>query len=156
LVSDSRRADRSLATRKALFVLLLAVIASAVAYTVVHNRKWNVPESAKQVQNPIPPSDSALLSIHSIYLDKCSSCHGNFGKGDGHDAALYDPRPTNFTLPLANATDGELFYKISEGRKPMPAYKNKLTEKQRWQLVLQVRAFASRVAQRTRPTPSNR
>jgi mono/diheme cytochrome c family protein len=145
-VSANPRADRTLAARKALFVLLLAVIAIAIAYTLLQHRKWTVPESAKQMQNPIAPSESALNSIHSIYLDKCSSCHGNFGEGDGHDAALYDPRPTNFAIPLTDASDGELFYKISEGRKPMPAYKKKLTERQRWQLVLQIRAFASRAA----------
>jgi mono/diheme cytochrome c family protein len=43
---------------------------------------------------------------------------------------------------MNSVTDGEIFYQISEGRKPMPAFKRKLTEEQRWQLVLYVRSFA--------------
>jgi mono/diheme cytochrome c family protein len=43
---------------------------------------------------------------------------------------------------MSEATDGELFYKISEGKKPMPVFKNKLTEDQRWELVLLIRSFA--------------
>jgi hypothetical protein len=46
---------------------------------------------------------------------------------------------------LATVTDGELFYVISEGHKPMPSYRKKLTEEQRWQLVLLVRAFSHTV-----------
>ena len=42
---------------------------------------------------------------------------------------------------MSATTDGELFYQISEGRKPMPAFKKRLTEEQRWQLVLLVRSF---------------
>lgn len=123
-------------------MLLLVMIAAAIAYAALHNGKWTVPESAKQLRNPVSPSESAVLGIRPVYLDKCAGCHGRSGKGDGHDAALYDPRPIDFTTPLAAATDGELFYKISEGHKPMPGYKKKLTETQRWQLVLLVRAFA--------------
>ena len=43
---------------------------------------------------------------------------------------------------MNEATDGELFYKISEGKKPMPVFKNKLSEEQRWELVFLIRSFA--------------
>jgi len=52
---------------------------------------------------------------------------------------------------MSQATDGELFYKISEGKKPMPVFKNKLTEDQRWELVLLIRSFAQPVS----PAPNN-
>jgi mono/diheme cytochrome c family protein len=132
------------ATRKALFALLLVVIASAIVHTVLENRPWTVPEEAKQIKNPLPASESELTSIRPIYLDKCAVCHGDAGKGDGHDASLYDPAPTNFAdaQRMTAATDGELFYKMSEGHKPMPSFKKRLTEAQRWQLVLLIRSFA--------------
>jgi len=44
---------------------------------------------------------------------------------------------------MNGATDGELFYQISEGRKPMPSFKKRLSEEQRWQLVLLIRSFAT-------------
>ena len=37
--------------------------------------------------------------------------------------------------------DGEIFYQITQGRKPMPSFRNKLTEEQRWQLVIFVRSL---------------
>src|ERR1700756_5711837 len=71
-------------------------------------------------------------------------CPSDFGKGDGHDAKLYDPRPTNFSdaIQIGTATDGELFYKLSEGRRPMPSFKKRLSEDQRWRLVVLLRSFA--------------
>jgi mono/diheme cytochrome c family protein len=39
-------------------------------------------------------------------------------------------------------TDGELFWMITEGHKPMPAFRGTMTEEQRWHLVDYVRTFA--------------
>jgi mono/diheme cytochrome c family protein len=137
---------QDLKTRGSLFVILLAVIAAAVVYTIEQNRPWSVPEQARQLKNPLQPSDAILKSIRPIYANKCAVCHGNDGKGDGHDASLYDPKPTNFTdaTRMAAATDGELFYKLTEGRKPMPSFKKRLTDDQRWQLVVLIRSFTER------------
>ena len=41
-------------------------------------------------------------------------------------------------------TDGEIFWKISEGRAPMPGFKKQLSEEDRWQLVHYLRAFAAK------------
>ena len=136
-------AQSTLRLRKLLFACLLVVIGIAVAFGVFQNRQWKIPEEAKRRKNPVQPTPAALAAVRSIYLDKCVQCHGEKGKGDGSDAALYYPKPATFTdVPHMSATtDGELFYQISEGRKPMPAFKKRLTEEQRWQLVLLVRSF---------------
>ena len=129
-----------------MFLLVLAIVAAAIVYSAVNNAPWSwpVPEEAKQLKNPLQPTAPALKSARDVYADKCAHCHGETGKGDGRDADRYDPAPTNFTdaTKMDAATDGELFYKISEGKKPMPVFKNKLTEDQRWQLVLLLRSFA--------------
>jgi mono/diheme cytochrome c family protein len=131
---------------KAMFLLVLAIVAAAIIYSAVNNAPWSwpVPEEAKQLKNPLQPTAAALKSAREGYADKCAHCHGDTGKGDGRDANRYDPAPTDLTDPKKTnaATDGELFYKISEGKKPMPVFKNKLTEDQRWQLVLLIRSFA--------------
>jgi mono/diheme cytochrome c family protein len=134
---------KNLATRKLLFALLMGVIAAALAYSVTQNGPWTVPNEAKQLKNPILPSEEALTAVGPLYLDKCANCHGATGKGDGHDASLYDPSPTNFTDPqkMEGVTDGELFYKISHGHKPMPSFQKRLSAEQRWQLVLLIRSF---------------
>jgi mono/diheme cytochrome c family protein len=135
---------RSLASRKALFVLIFVVILLAIVYAVFQNRPWIVPEEAKQIKNPVQPSEAALQFARSTYSEKCAHCHGETGKGDGPDASSHNPAPSNFTdtQRLRAETDGELFYKITEGHRPMPSYKSRLTEEQRWRLVLLIRSFA--------------
>jgi mono/diheme cytochrome c family protein len=129
----------------AMFLLVLAIVAGAIVYSAVNKTPWSwpVPEEAKQLKNPLQPT-TALKSAREVYADKCAHCHGDTGKGDGRDAHRYDPAPSDFTdaKKMSGATDGELFYKISEGKKPMPVFKNKLTEDQRWELVLLIRSFA--------------
>lgn len=139
------RALRTLRLRKLLFAALLAAIFISIAVALYQNREWKVPEEAKRRQNPIQPSPAALAAARAIYLDKCVQCHGETGKGDGPDAAMYYPSPASLTdaKRMSTATDGELFYEISVGRKPMPAFKKRLTEEQRWQLVILVRSFAA-------------
>jgi mono/diheme cytochrome c family protein len=138
---------RSHGLPKAAFLLILAVVAVAIVYSAVNKSPWSwpVPEEAKQLKNPLQPTASALKSAREVYADKCAHCHGDSGKGDGKDASKYDPAPTDFTdaKRMSEATDGELFYKISEGKKPMPVFKNKLTEEQRWELVLLLRSFTT-------------
>jgi mono/diheme cytochrome c family protein len=53
------------------------------------------------------------------------------------------PADLTDTRHMNTVTDGEIFYQISEGRKPMPSFKKRLTEDQRWGLVLLVRSFAA-------------
>jgi mono/diheme cytochrome c family protein len=134
-------------SRQLAFAGILVAVGLLVLYAVTRQSEWSwpVPDEARQLQNPIPPSDAALSSARGVYRDKCARCHGDSGKGDGRDAERYDPKPADFTdaKRMSNVPDGELFYKISEGKKPMPNFKRKLTEEQRWQLVLLIRSFVS-------------
>jgi mono/diheme cytochrome c family protein len=140
--ADTRPNPRA---RQILFVVILAVAAVAISYAISENRPWRIPEEAKHRQNPIQASPAALASAAAIYRDKCANCHGDSGKGDGPDAASYYPRPASLAdaKHMNSLTDGEIFYQISQGKKPMPAFKRKLTEEQRWELVLFVRTFAA-------------
>ena len=90
-----------------------------------------------------------------MYAENCAQCHGETGRGDGTEARKCDPKPADFTdVPHMNAvTDGALFYQISQGRKPMPAFKRRMTEEQRWQLVLLIRAFATPPAENKNAAP---
>jgi mono/diheme cytochrome c family protein len=128
-----------------LFIVLLLVAAGSAVYTYLHPGPWIVPEGAKRVANPLEPSRANLPEARRIYLDKCAECHGDGGKGDGSQAKMYDPLPTNLTdAPHMNSvSDGELFYKISEGHRPMPGFKKRFTEEQRWQLVLFLRSLSA-------------
>src|SRR5271154_2168554 len=130
--------------RKLFLVLILVTLSVVAVFAYLENRPWKVPEEANLRPNPVQPSLSALAAGRAIYMDKCTQCHGQTGKGDGPEAASYYPSPTSLVdvKHMSSVTDGEIFYQISEGRKPMPAFKKKLSEEQRWQLVLYVRSFA--------------
>ena len=110
------------------------------------------PEGAKKLKNPVPLNEQTLQVAEAIYKEKCVNCHGETGTGDGPEAPMYDPVPADLSGAHAREkTDGEIFYQISEGRKPMPPFKDQLTEEQRWQLVHYVRTLAAQPA----PPPKN-
>jgi mono/diheme cytochrome c family protein len=132
-----------LVLRKALFALFFVLIVLSIVFAAWQSREWVVPEEARKLKNPLMPTETALASGRAIYLDKCAECHGEKGRGDGPQARMYDPTPGNLTdtKHMSTRTDGELFYQISEGHRPMPAFKKRLSEEQRWQLVLFVRSL---------------
>ncbi len=139
------KSQRNLTARKLLFAGLLLGIALIVIYSIVDQRKlWVVPEDFKQLKNPLQLSEANLTAARGIYRDECLQCHGPQGKGDGPQAHLHKPAPHDLTdsLRMSRITDGEILYQITEGRRPMPSFKSRLTPDQRWQLVLLVRAFA--------------
>lgn len=151
---------RSLWPRKALFAAILLLICVLVIHWVTEeNKPWIVPPEYKSLKNPLRFSESNLRSARQIYADECAQCHGDRGKGDGPEARSHYPLPADLTDPklLTNVTDGEIFYQISEGRRPMPSFKNRLTQEQRWQLVLLVRSFSQPIApvNTAIPAPSN-
>jgi mono/diheme cytochrome c family protein len=139
----------NLKTRKILFASFLALICIVIVYAAFQkDRPWVIPEEVKKLKNPIAPTESTLKAARGIYMDKCAECHGERGKGDGPKAMMHIPAPADLTdAGQMNAvTDGEIFYQITEGRKPMPSFKKRLTEDQRWGLVLFVRSFSLPIA----------
>jgi mono/diheme cytochrome c family protein len=137
--------QRNLKMRKILFAAVLTLAAISIVLAAREKRTWNIPDNVKQLKNPLQPSPAALQTARDLYLDKCAQCHGDTGKGDGPEATTHDPLPADLSNKKFNdgLTDGEIFYQISEGKKPMPSFKRRLTEEERWQLVLLVRSFAT-------------
>jgi mono/diheme cytochrome c family protein len=141
----SANASLPLQLRKLLFATLLLLICVLVVYWLTQeNKPWIVPEEYKSLKNPLPPSESNLNAARQLYADECAQCHGERGQGDGPEARTHYPLPADLTDAklLVNVADGEIFYQITQGRRPMPSFKNRLTQDQRWQLVLLVRSFS--------------
>ena len=101
---------------------------------------WKAPATAKNITNPLKNNSQATAEGKKLYVNMCVVCHGNKGKGDGIAGMTLKPRPSNLTQALIqDQADGEIFWKITEGRAPMASYKELLTEEQRWQLVNYIR-----------------
>lgn len=128
-----------------IFIALLGMIVIAIVLAVMRRGEWIIPEEAKQRQNPLQSSPQVIEAARLLYKENCERCHGASGKGNGPESARQYPAPSDLTdAKRMNAlTDGAIFYQISEGRRPMPSFKKRMTEDQRWQLVLFIRSFSS-------------
>jgi mono/diheme cytochrome c family protein len=111
---------------------------------------WVAPDDAKKVKNPIPPTPETLAAAQQLFADNCVLCHGEKGMGDGVGAKTIKVKPANFTDPKlqASETDGALFWKMSMGRGPMPAWKDELTDEERWKLVGYIRKLGKDAAKK--------
>jgi mono/diheme cytochrome c family protein len=141
--------SRNLKARKILFAAILALICILLVYAAYEqNKTWIVPEEFNTLKNPLQPTELNLKAARELYSNECAQCHGDRGKGDGPQARSHFPLPADLSdAPrMSTVTDGAIFYQISEGRRPMPSFKNRMTQDQRWQLVLLVRSFAQPAA----------
>ncbi len=104
---------------------------------------WEVPAEAKAVPNAVEATPEALVAGAGLYKKHCVMCHGETGKGDGPATQFMKPAPPDITVAgvKARMTDGEIFYKISTGKRPMPPMNKKLSETERWQVVHHVRTL---------------
>ena len=128
-----------------LALLTLALRADSVAAADSISNKWLSPAPSAARKNPIASTHESLAAGQKIYSKTCAMCHGKSGDADGpavielniHPAKLSDPQ-------LAIESDGALFWKITTGRKPMPAYGKRLSEIDRWHLVNYIRTLSKR------------
>ena len=128
--------------------VLAASIITVTVYSVcvaafAQDSGWPVPDAARAMKNPIPITAASVQAGGTLYESHCARCHGAKGIGDGPGAKYIKPEPTDISSNAAQSrmTDGEIFYKISEGKRPMPPMKGVLTEEQRWHVVHFVRTL---------------
>jgi mono/diheme cytochrome c family protein len=113
--------------------------------------KWLSPAPTAARKNPVAPTQESIAAGQKIYSKTCVMCHGKSGDADGpavielniHPAKLSDPQ-------LATQSDGSLFWKITTGKKPMPAFGKRISETDRWHLVNYIRTLPKRELARTR------
>jgi mono/diheme cytochrome c family protein len=104
---------------------------------------WVAPKTADNVKNPLGGDNSKLAETKALYVTNCGPCHGEKGRGDGPAAPGLNPKPADHTsAAIQSETDGAIFWKLSEGRSPMPGYKKIFSDEQRWELVNYIRSLA--------------
>ena len=124
-------------------ILIASLILSVTGTIAQQTKKWVAPATANQLKNPLAGDMGALKDAKKLYLTYCAPCHGNAGKGNGIASASLNPKPADHTSALVQSeSDGSLYWKLTEGRAPMPSYKLALPDIQRWQLINYIRSLA--------------
>jgi mono/diheme cytochrome c family protein len=130
--------------RKLGLIALFGVLGISLLLVVYLARNWSVMAKARKLQNPVSSTVEALAEGKGSYREHCQSCHGERGDGKGDKADELSVAPGDFTdaRVMHHFADGELYWQITYGRRPMPAFASKLSEEKRWQLVDYIRTFA--------------
>jgi len=118
----------------AILIYMCVTLASAVQ-TRERDPGWVAPPDVDAMLNPLADLPDLAAGGAKLFRQRCSSCHAHDGRGTPKAPALCDPA-------VQSQSDGAVFWKMTTGntRAGMPAF-SYLPEKQRWQLVLHVRAL---------------
>jgi mono/diheme cytochrome c family protein len=123
--------------------LLILPLVFIYTIQVSAQKKFPAPPSADTIVNPLKGNQASIADGKVIYTKFCTPCHGEKGKGDGIAApGLSKPPADHSAAFVQNQKDGALYWIISMGNNPMPAYKATLTPTQRWQVVNYMRTLA--------------
>jgi cytochrome c553 len=112
-------------------------------------QEWVVPEDKRGKLSPFMFNDESRKAGEKLFAVTCMSCHGTPGKGNF--AKLVPPPGDPATDKIQHNTDGEIFFKVSTGRGPMPSFKNSLQTKDIWNIISYLRSFNSKYNQKIMP-----
>jgi mono/diheme cytochrome c family protein len=117
----------------------LFVIAFLYLTLQVSAQEWQVPADQKSVANPLEYNLTNVKKGKDLYYQNCKSCHGDPGKNN-HLPLV--PPPVDITSDqMHHNSEGDLFYKITNGRGGMPQFKATISEDDRWRIVNYIMNF---------------
>jgi mono/diheme cytochrome c family protein len=126
--------------RRAL-VVAVSLVFALVPSSAGAQTPWTAPEPEKNKKSPFAAGPKAVEQGKKVMQVNCAGCHGNTGEGNGPAAIALSPKPADWTSKkVQDETDGEIFWKITSGRGPMPSWKH-LPEADRWALVQYIRSL---------------
>ena len=101
-------------------------------------------------ESPVPADERNFLAGADVYKQNCASCHGLPGKPPTDYATTMFPKPTQLFRGKGVTDDppSESYWKAQNGIRlsGMPAFKDKLTDTQLWQ-VSQLVAHANEISE---------
>jgi mono/diheme cytochrome c family protein len=99
-------------------------------------------DSAGDLVNPLPRSETVLNRGRQVYLNSCSVCHGLLGNGVPSLTAAYGAKPANLvSQQIIDLPDGKMYHVIMTGKNAMPSYAADIFENDRWAVVHYVRVL---------------
>jgi len=104
---------------------------------------WEAPAAAAKTPNPLELNKNSIAAGKKVFDVQCFVCHGTGGKGDGPAAPGLQRKLPDFTdSSLWEQADGTLFWKISQGKAPMPTFETILSETDRWNVINFLRSLS--------------
>ena len=84
-----------------------------------------------------PPTAQSVANGAVVFRASCAICHGVDARGDGPMAQTLSPPPSNLIVHVPLHPDGDLEGWIANGfpGSAMPAFQDKLTDQQRWDVL---------------------
>ena len=123
--------------------MITLLYSAGPAHADSNSEKWVSPASSAAKKNPVASTPESIGAGQKIYSKTCVMCHGKSGDADGPAVIELNIHPAKLSDPhlLATESNGSLFWKITTGKKPMPAYGKRLSETDRWHLVNYIRTL---------------
>ena len=125
----------------------LTVVTYALAFTVAPDIPTPpVPFTARFQSNPVPDTQENVDKGRQLFQTNCAICHGPLALGNGPAAFTLNPRPFNLQVHVPLHPTGEVFYWVANGvpGTGMPAWKEKLSDTERWTIIRYLDALASK------------
>lgn len=105
--------------------------------------------AARVLKNPLTPTPAVLAAGKRLWINNCSPCHGEDGRGDGTVRHLLKEPAADLTAgEPTERTDGYIYATIRNGSYIMPSYGDAMSPQERWEVVLYVRSLQGKVAAR--------
>jgi mono/diheme cytochrome c family protein len=118
----------------------LLLLTFTIAAHCLPAQEWVVPQEYRVRLSPFEFTGATAEAGRTIYTANCLSCHGNPGRNNFLRSLSPQPGDPASEKYQMNS-DGEIFYKVSEGRGQMPGFKNVLSQTDIWNVVSYVRTF---------------
>ena len=139
----SRNVKSSIKQKTALVAVLALLLGGVTAASSTSANKWQAPATEVAKKNPVSASQTSTAAGQKLYTKNCASCHGPSGDGDGRAALELGIQPARLAESRSQS-DGALFWKITNGKKPMPGYGTRLSETDRWSLISYIRTLGGK------------
>ena len=127
----------------------VSILAAVLACATAAEEHWSAPAAAAKRRNPVPTNPASREQGRQLFKQNCIVCHGAEGRGDGPAAASLKPQPADLAVMAGHHPDGDLAWKIANGRGAMPAWKATLSEDQIWRLVNYIKTLGTEPGSRT-------
>jgi hypothetical protein len=123
--------------RQLLFLLILSL--AGVRVGAQAPVEWPVPEAVKARVCPFRFTTETIKLGETLFQRNCKACHGDPGQNNW---ARMIPEPGDPAGErFQSQKDGEMFYRVTMGKAPMPSFKTTLTEQERWSVISYFRSF---------------